>query len=89
MSYIICFWDKSKIQVDEETGVKLKEAISAETIKTFELNASLYSVAGIEKIIPKDEAFDVYPLEWELLKKMNDRFLPNNQLKQLENKTLV
>lgn len=73
MSYILCFWDKSKIQVSDSVGNKLKEAIRSESIKTFELGSSLYSISGIEKIIPKDEAWTTFPTEWESLKDMEER----------------
>ncbi len=72
MSYIICFWDKSKLQISDEAAVLLKEAISAETIKTFELGDSLYAVGGVEKIIPKAVAYDVFPTEFQLLQNMID-----------------
>lgn len=62
-NYIICFWDKSKIQVSEEMGNKLKQAIATESIKTFEIGNSLYAVSGVEKIIPKEEAYLVFPEE--------------------------
>lgn len=63
MNYIICFWDKSKIQISEDMATKLKEAIQSELIKTFTIENSLYSVSGVEKIIPKDEAYQIYPEE--------------------------
>jgi len=73
MSYIICFWDKSKIQVSDLVGEKLKEAVRTQSIKTFEIGASLYSVGGIEKIITKEEAWEAFPMDWERLKDMEDR----------------
>lgn len=73
MSYIICFWDKSKIQVTNTMGEKLKEAIRTESIKTFDLGGNLYAVGGVEKIILKSDAFDVFPSEWEQLKNMEDK----------------
>lgn len=73
MSYIICFWDKSRLQVNNEIGGKLKDAIRAESIKTFELGLSMYSVSGVEKIIPKEEAWNIFPADWEILKNMEDR----------------
>lgn len=72
MSYIICFWDKSKRQVSNEVGEKLKEAISSESIKTFEFGNSLYVVAGVEKIIPKISAYEVFPTEYAFLQSMED-----------------
>ena len=86
MSYIICFWDKSKLQVSDETAEKLKAAISAEQIKTFELGAGLYAVGGVEKIITKDQAYDTFPTEFALLSSLEDK--PTNDLPQLENKSL-
>jgi len=72
MSYIICFWDKSKIQITDQTAEKLKEAIKKGEIKTFELEDNLYSVNGVEKIIHKGYAFDVFPAEYEYLKSLED-----------------
>ena len=73
MSYLICFWDKSKIQVNEETANKLKYAISNKLIDNFTIGDSLYAVGGVEKIIPKYEAFDIFPSEFESLKAMEDK----------------
>jgi hypothetical protein len=73
MSYVICFWDKSKLQVNDEVGMKLQEAKINGQIKDFKLGQGLYSLAGIDKIIPKSEAFDVFPTEWQLLKDMQDK----------------
>lgn len=78
MSYIICFWDKSRIQVSDEVGDKLKEAILTESSKGFELGSNLYMNSGVEKIITKQEAFAVYPAEWEHLKEMEDIRPPNH-----------
>lgn len=68
--YIICFWDKSKIQVSYETGEKLKSALRSGEIKTFEIGNDFYMVSGIEKIITKYKAYDVFPEQFELLKEM-------------------
>lgn len=76
--YIICFWDKSKIRVDEETGEKLKNAIKLNNIKHFELGGCLYSIAGVEKIITVDEAYIVFPAEYEYLSDMQNR-LPTKE----------
>ena len=73
MSYLICFWDKSKIQVNEETANQLKHAISNKLIDYFMIGESLYAVSGVEKIIPKYEAFDIFPSEFEALKAMKDK----------------
>ena len=73
MSYIIVFWDKSKIQVNDIIGEKLKLAVKAGQLKNFELGDSLYAISGIEKIIPKDEAYIVFPADTEYLSDMNDR----------------
>lgn len=78
MSFIIIFWDKSKVQINDDTAETLKTAIREETVKTFELENSLYSVSGIEKIIPKDQAYDIYPDQWELLNKMDSK-LPRRE----------
>jgi hypothetical protein len=69
-NYIICFWDKSKIQISEEMGIKLIKAIQTETIKTFQIDKSLYAVGSVEKIIPKEEAYLIFPDDNELLQRM-------------------
>ncbi len=84
MSQIICFWDKSKIQVDDNTGGKLKAAIVAQTIKNFVLDGNLYAVGGVEKIIDKNEAFNVFPTEWEQLSNMEDRLPTKETMQALE-----
>ena len=86
MSYIICFWDRSKLQISNEVGEKLKNAIQNNEIKTFVLNESLYMISGIEKIIPKEEAYDIFPNEWELLKGLNDKSLTSKLLSSGKNK---
>lgn len=82
MSYIICFWDKSKLQVSDETGAKLQAAIISESIKNFKLGANLYAVGGVEKIIDKYTAFDVFPSEYEMLNGLED--LTTNDLPALD-----
>lgn len=83
MSYIIVFWDNSRLQVSDEIGVKLKQAIRKEAIKTFELGNSLYSVSGINKIIPKKEAYTTFPSDWGFLNAMIDA-LPSKEVISLE-----
>jgi len=78
MSYLICFWDKSKIQVEDSVAEKLKAAIKANAIKNFELGPNFYAVGGIEKIITKEKAFEAFPAEWEQLQHMTDE-LPNGE----------
>ncbi len=87
--YIIEFWDKSKIRITEDMATNLKAAIQADSIKHFMLDSSLYAVSGVEKIIPVEEAYLVYPEENQRFqtmetKKPSDNFikLGNNQ-KQL------
>lgn len=87
MSYIICFWDKSKLQVTDEVGEKLKEAIRTESIKTFELGSSMYAVGGVEKIIPKEEAYNTFPEQWEQFKQMEDKKPNAETLKALGGET--
>lgn len=89
MSYIICFWDKSKLQVSNEIGEKLQNAIMSESIKNFKLGANLYAVSGVEKIITKDEAYNVFPTETEHLSKLEDRLPTSETLIALENKSLI
>lgn len=96
-TYIICFWDKSKLQVSWETGEKLKEIILNNSAKNFMLFDNLYSIAGIEKIIDKDTAYEVFPSEYEFLKNLETSFteeecnednttqLQNSKPKQLTN----
>lgn len=80
--YIICFWDKSKIQVSYETGEKLKSALRSGEIKTFEIGNDFYMVSGIEKIITKYKAYDVFPEQFELLKEMSSEEI--NSIPKLE-----
>ncbi len=84
MSYIICFWDKSKIQLPDKIGEALKTAIKANAIKNFELGENLYMVSGIEKIITKDEAFNVFPAEWEQMTRLEDRLPTKETMLALE-----
>lgn len=72
MSDIICFWDKSKIQVTAETGKKLKQAILDNSVKTFMLSDNLYSIAGIEKIVDKGTAYSIFPTENDYLKELSN-----------------
>ncbi len=73
MSYIICFKNKAKIQVDEITGVKLKEAKANQTAETFEIENDLFSLSGIDMIVNKTNSFNYFPFDWELLKSMEDK----------------
>ena len=73
MSYLICFWDKSKIQVNEETAKKLQHAITNKLIDNFIIAGNFYAVGGVEKIISKSDAYDVFPTETEQLKNMEDK----------------
>lgn len=82
MSYLICFWDKSKIQISDDFADKLKQAILAESIKGFDLNGNLYMVSGIEKIIRKEDAWGVFPEEWQTLQNLQD-IEPQNNLPEL------
>ena len=75
MSYVICFWDKSKIQVSEETGEKLKALVLSNQVKGFEIGGNLYMISGIEKIITKDSAYDFFPKEFSLLQEMEDELV--------------
>jgi hypothetical protein len=81
MSFIIAFWDKSKLQVSNEIGEKLKSAIQNETLKTFSLNGNLYAIGGVEKIIDKSDAYDIFPADNEYLRKMEDITPPENFVK--------
>lgn len=72
MSYIICFWDKSKVQVSDIVANKLMSGIDGGDIKYFMLNESLYAVGSVEKIIPKDEARKSFPEDWEYFNTMED-----------------
>ena len=72
MSYIVCFWDKSKLQVSDEVGIKLQEAKKSKSIENFELDSGLYSLSGVDKIITKDRAYEVFPTEFEYLQSLED-----------------
>lgn len=82
MSFIIVFWDKAKLQISDEAAENLMAAIQAETIKTFTLDRSLYSVSGVNKIIPKEEARRSYPDDWGYFNEMVDA-LPGQDFIQL------
>ena len=83
-SFIICFWDKSKIQITEDMATKLQEAILNNTIKVFKIDESLYAVGSVEKIIPKEEAYLVFPDDNELLQRMGTK-QPSFSVKLAEN----
>ncbi len=72
-NYIICFWDKSKIQIAEDMAIKLMAAIEAETIKTFSIDGNLYATGGVEKIIKKEEAYQAFPDDNERLQRMETK----------------
>lgn len=84
MSSIICFWDKSKLQVSDTIANKLKIAIKDGSIKYFNLEGNLYAVGGVEKIITKDKAFEIFPDEWQQLSGMKDSKGTDNLI-QLQN----
>lgn len=73
MNYIICFWDKSKIQITEKMAIKLQDAILNDTIKVFKVERSMYTVGGVEKIIPKEEAYIVFPEDNGYLQRMETK----------------
>lgn len=73
MSQLICFWDKSKIQVNDDIGEKIKQAILTDSIKGFMIAGNFYAVGGVEKIISKADAYDIFPAEFETLKAMEDK----------------
>lgn len=83
MSYIISFWNKSRIQISNEAAETLKQAISSESIKTFEIGKNLYAVSSVEMIIEKEEAWRVFSEAWQELKNLEDSQL-SNDLKTLE-----
>jgi len=72
MSYIICFWDKSKLQVSDIVANKLMAGIDGGDLKYFMLNESLYAIGGVEKIVPKEEARKSFPEDWEYFNTMED-----------------
>ena len=78
MSYIICFWDKSKIQVEDNVADVLKKLILAEQIKNFELGQNMYAVSSVEKIITKQVAYEVFPEQYQQLQDMEDIQPPSN-----------
>ena len=73
MSYIIAFWDKSKLQISDEIAKKLQQAITGKLIDNFMIADNFYAVGGVEKIISKTDAYNVFPNETELLKNMEDK----------------
>lgn len=72
MSYIIAFKDKSKLQIEDHMAKVLMEAILEGEIKNFELGGELYSVSGIDKIVSKQRAYDIFPTDWEYLQTLED-----------------
>lgn len=88
-NYIICFWDKSKIQIDEDMATKLKQAIVSESIKFFMIDDSLYAIAGVEKIITKDEAYLVFPEHNEQLQRLETKQPKFQGLSQDNNQKLL
>lgn len=80
MSYMIIFWDEQRIQVKDETAAKLQTAIQQGIISHFQLGASLYSVKGVNKIVPKYEAYDIFPEDYESLQRMVDTETSGNLL---------
>lgn len=82
--YIICFWDKSRIRVSGEVGEKIKSAIKSNSVKYFEFGKNLYSLAGVEKIITIDEAFAVFPTEYETLNGMQNQLPTKETMLALE-----
>lgn len=72
-NYIICFWDKSKIQIEESLAIKLIAAIEAESIKTFSIDGNMYAVGGVEKIIKKEDAYQIFPEDYEILQRMESK----------------
>lgn len=81
MSYVICFWDKSKIQIDDSVAEVLKKLILTEQIKTFELGNGLYAVSSVEKIISKQDAYDTFPDQWKELQSLTDTQPPTDSRK--------
>ena len=65
-------------------ATKLKEAIAAEVIKFFMIDKSLYAVSGVEKIIPKEEAYIVFPEANDYLQRMETK-QPSFTIKLNEN----
>ena len=87
-NYVICFWDKSKIQITGEMALKLQEAILNDAIKVFKVDQSLYAVGSVEKIIPKEEAYMTFPDDNEYLQRLETKhpsfkLAENNNLKNL------
>lgn len=80
MSYVICFWDKSKVQVEDNVADVLKKLILAEQIKNFELGQNMYAVSSVEKIITKQDAYDTFPDQWQQLQDLTDIQPPNNSI---------
>lgn len=87
MSQIIVFKNKHKLQVEDSIGEKLKNTMFNDEIKVFRLAEGVYSLSGVDMIIPKQEAFDAFPQEWERLKSMED-ILPRNNFLGLESPKL-
>lgn len=89
MSYIVCFWDKSRLQVSDDMGEKLKFAKENKTHEVFTLQGSQYSITGIDKILKKNKAFDVFPADWDYLKNLTDELPEQEFLKLNSDKKLL
>lgn len=72
MSYIAICWDGEKIQLNDEMGEALQKAKREGVVATVQIGKNCYSVAGINKVIEKDKAYQVYPDEWDFLSRMQD-----------------
>lgn len=88
MSYIIVFWDKSKLQISDEMATRLMGAIQSGELKHFGLNQSLYSIAGVDKVITKEEARRVFPEDWVQFNGMEDS-KANEDFAKLSNSKLL
>lgn len=75
MSYIIGFFNKSKIQVSDEVGIKLQDHWLNGDLKAFRVNGEAYAFSGIEAIVSKDKAYAIFFKDFEQLNQMEDELI--------------
>ena len=80
MSYLLIFWDGQRIQVSDQIAERLK-ILRREGVESFELGSGSYAMKGINKIVHKQEAYNIFPGDYESLREMEDTNSADEQLK--------
>ena len=73
----------------DETARKLQLAIQAGQISHFQLGDGLYAVKGVNKIVNKHEAYEIFPEDYESLREMRDTETYGNNLSLPESKQVL